>query len=159
MFEEGDYDHEKDGYVPEGPRSPDRDSDADALAKANFRPWGSRTAQTGDSSSSAAPSRDIDHRSAPDSDADALAKANFRPWGSKVTQSSHFSSSAAPAQDDNIDRLAGIIEGDADIFGGQSALNRSPGPAPQKRVQIRHPEGAGGDVFNILHAPYQKDRG
>lgn len=118
MFEDGDYDHEKDGYIPEGPRSPDRVADAEALAK-----------------------------------------VNFRPWTSKVAQQSSSNSSVAVARDDNIDRLAGLGD-DADIFGRQSAVTRSPVPAPQKRVQIRHPEGAEaeGDVFNVLHAPYQKNR-
>ena len=121
MFEDGDYDHEKDGYIPEGPRSPDRVADAEALAK-----------------------------------------MNFRPWISKGAQQSSSNSSIAAARDDNIARLAGLGD-DVDVFGRQSAVTRSPGPAQQKRVQIRHPEGAEaeaeGDVFNVLHAPYQKDRG
>ena len=164
MFEDGDYDHEKDGYIPEGPRSPDRVADAEALAIMNVRPWRSNGAQQSSSNSSVAAARDdnIDRLADPGSDAEALAKMNFRPWISKGAQQSSSNSSIAAARDDNIARLAGLGD-DVDVFGRQSAVTRSPGPAQQKRVQIRHPEGAEaeaeGDVFNVLHAPYQKDRG
>ena len=160
MFEDGDYDHEKDGYIPEGPRSPDRVVDAEALAKVNFRPWTSKGAQQSSSNSSVAVARDdnIDRLADPGSDAEALAKVNFRPWTSKGAQQSSSNSSVAMARDDNIDRFAGLGD-DADVFGRQSAVTRSPAPPLQKRVQIRHREGteAEGDVFNVLHAPYQKN--